>query len=96
MLNAEFHKNPMNGRRDKPRRYCVLQVRCPSLFTDCDQTYTFIGHLGSLLDMEFHENPMSGRRDRAKEVFCSSSPVPFIIDRSQSNLQQLSSMGADC
>ena len=56
----------------------------------------FIGHVGSLLDMEFHESSKNGRRDRAEEVFCSSSTVPFIIDRSRSNLQLLSSVSADC
>jgi len=53
----------------------------------------FIGHVGSLLDMEFHEISMNGRRGRAMKVFCSSSTLPFVIDRS--NLQLLSSMGTD-
>jgi hypothetical protein len=63
------------------RRYFVLKVQCPSLLTDCNKTYSILGHGGCVLDLEFQENSLNGRGDTANKLLCSSSRVPFIIDQ---------------
>jgi len=41
----------------QPRKYFVLQVKCPLLLTDPDQMYKFCRTWGSGLCMEFQEFP---------------------------------------
>jgi len=44
-------------------------------------------------DMGFQYNPLNGRRFTVKKESCSSSKVPFIVDRLVPNLGVLLSMG---
>jgi len=39
--------------------------------------------------VEFQKDPWNARRSTVKKVLCSSSKVPFVIDRSQPKLYQL-------
>jgi hypothetical protein len=39
------------------KRYFVLQVECPALLTDEDQTYVCLGHGRRIPDVELQENP---------------------------------------
>jgi hypothetical protein len=38
VLGLEFQENLLNGRSDTAQKYFVLQVMCPSLGADLDQT----------------------------------------------------------
>jgi hypothetical protein len=49
-------------------KYLDLQVKCPSLMTDRDETYTFLGNGCRVLSMEFEGNPSNGRRDTSEKV----------------------------
>lgn len=81
-----FRKIRQKEAETQLRRYSVLQV-CPSLLTNCDQTYKCFWTWGWVLDSKFQETHLNGRRDTAKKVLCSASRAPFVKDWSPRTLQ---------
>jgi hypothetical protein len=61
------------------RRYFVLQIKCPSVFTYRDPTYTFCMAWIQSAKSCVLENPSNGRRDTAEKVLFSPSKVPFLL-----------------
>jgi hypothetical protein len=69
--------------------YSILQVKCPSLLTDRNQTYKICRECVENARCDVSEKYLEGSRDTDERVLCSPSKVRFIIDRSKPNLQGL-------
>jgi hypothetical protein len=69
----------------EPTRLFVLHVKYPSLLMDRQQM-SFVDYTFRVLGVEFQENPLNEVPNSAVKALCSLCEVPYIADRSQSNV----------
>jgi hypothetical protein len=67
------------------KMHFVLQVKCPYLLTDHNQTYIVL-HAWNLQGVVIQENHSNGSSDMHENALCSPSKVPLITDRLQPNV----------
>jgi len=88
VIGGEFQEDPWNKGEIPWRMYLVIQVMFPSLWTNCNQTYTNCKAF-TVSDRCGVSKRSMEQKERYSGEGTSFKKMPFVIDHSQPNLYQL-------